>query len=315
MLLPPPPGFLDKKVGIYQDLHKIRDSVYRKLQSDGVGMNVKHCEPFSREEETTLWKSGVLSISNPKCLQRAIFYYVGKHFCIRGGEEQRSLKPSQFVRSSNPDSYTYVEHGSKNRPGGIDQMNLENKCVKCVAIPENRPMCLVYLLDLYLKKLPSFAFEKEIFYCRPKATTPHSDKPWYDSVAVGKNKLAGMVSEMCEAGGVKRRTNHSLRATGASALFQGNVPEKVIQQTTGHRSVEALRVYERPSDDQQRKVSKLMMNSKKESTKTKYKEMKVDGLFDLNGCNIGKIVQARSEDDESDDEFDKLASVMDLDLH
>ena len=159
---------------------------------------------------------------------------------------------------------------------------------------------------------------REIFYCRPKATTPHSDKPWYDSVAVGKNKLAGMVSEMCEAGGVKRRTNHSLHATGASALFQGNVPEKVIQQTTGHRSVEALHVYERPSDDQQRKVSKLMMNSKKESTKTKYKEMKVDGLFDLNGCNIGKIVvnlQARSEDDESDDEFDQLASVMDLDLH
>ena len=97
-------------------------------------------------------------------------------------------------------------------------------------------------------------------------------------------------------------------------MFQVYVPEKVIQQTTGHRSVEALRVYERPSDDQQRKVSKLMMNSKKESTKTKYKEMKVDGLFDLNSCNIGKIVvnlQARSEDDE----FDQLASVMDLDLH
>ena len=43
----------------------------------------------------------------------------------------------------------YVEHCSKNRSGGIAQMNMENKCVKYITIPENRPMCLVYLLDLY----------------------------------------------------------------------------------------------------------------------------------------------------------------------
>ena len=35
------------------------------------------------------------------------------------GEEQRSLKRSQFVLSSGPDCYTFVENGSKNRPGVI----------------------------------------------------------------------------------------------------------------------------------------------------------------------------------------------------
>ena len=33
--------------------------------------------------------------------------------CVRGGEEQCRLGPSQFVRSENPDCYTYTEHGSK----------------------------------------------------------------------------------------------------------------------------------------------------------------------------------------------------------
>ena len=99
-----------------------------------------------------------MSIESPKSLQRAVFYYLGKHFCIRGGEEQRRLGPSQLVRSSNPDKYTYVEYGSKNRSGGLAQIRIENKTVICVAVSERRPMCLVYLLDLYLAKLPDYAF-------------------------------------------------------------------------------------------------------------------------------------------------------------
>jgi hypothetical protein len=31
-----------------------------------------------------------------------VFYYIGKIFCIRGGEEQRKLGPSQLVRSNDP---------------------------------------------------------------------------------------------------------------------------------------------------------------------------------------------------------------------
>ena len=64
-----------------------------------------------------LWATGAISILNPKALQLAVFFYIGKNFCIRGGEEQRRLGPSQFIRSSDPDCYTYVEHGSKNRSG------------------------------------------------------------------------------------------------------------------------------------------------------------------------------------------------------
>ncbi len=40
-----------------------------------------------------------------------------------------------------------------------------------------------------------------------------------------------------------RKTNHSLRATGASELFQAGVPEKIIKERTGHHSLEALRTY------------------------------------------------------------------------
>ena len=70
-----------------------------------------------------------------------------------------------------------------------------------------------------------------------------------------------MVKEMCGEAGIGKKTNHSLRASGASAMFRANVPEKIIQRTTGHRSIEALRTYEQVSTEQQKAVSKVLMTN------------------------------------------------------
>ena len=43
---------------------------------------------------------------------------------------------------------------------------------------------------------------------------------------------------MCAQAGIEAdKTNHSLRATGASELFHANVPEQMIQERTGHKQV------------------------------------------------------------------------------
>ena len=49
------------------------------------------------------------------------------------------------------------------------------------------------------------------------------------------------------------KTNHSLRATAATQLFDGKVPEKPnnIQECTGHHSFFALREYEHSTPEQQ----------------------------------------------------------------
>lgn len=188
-----------------------------------------------------MWRSSVLSIANPKALQRAVFYYIGKCLCIRSGQEQRCLGPSNFKFIADPDCdphcVVYVEHGSKNRPGGLKDFRVENKEVTHYAVPENAPQCLVFLLNLYVKKLPKYAFESDILYLRPKrSTTEAPDIPWYEEAPVGKNSLSLMVREMWAGAGIGSKTNHSLRASGASAMFRANVPEKIIQKTTGHRS-------------------------------------------------------------------------------
>ena len=55
-------------------------------------------------------------------------------------------------------------------------------------------------------------------------------------------------------------TNHSLRATSATHMYRSGVPEKVIQERTGHRSLEALQIYER-SDSQHQAVSNILSSS------------------------------------------------------
>ena len=58
---------------------------------------------------------------------------------------------------------------------------------------------------------------------------------------LGHNKLNSMVKTMMSEAVVEGYyTNHSLRATAVSRLFQNDVDEKLIKRVTDHRS-DALR--------------------------------------------------------------------------
>ena len=64
---------------------------------------------------------------------------------------------------------------------------------------------------------------------------------------------------MCEKAGFPGfYTNHSLRANGATHLYNNCIEEQLIQEFTGHRSV-AVREYKRTSERQCRMVSKCVM--------------------------------------------------------
>ena len=111
---------------------------------------------------------------------------MGKTFCLQGGEEQRSLKLTQFIPSYEPDFYTYVETGSKNKTGS--SLNVPNKVVPVYACPEQIPRCLVYLLDLYISKIPPRG--KGVGYLRLVFNTPLDPSAyWYEAAPVEKEKL------------------------------------------------------------------------------------------------------------------------------
>ena len=127
------------------------------------------------------------------------------------------------------------------------------------AQPDAQPRCL---LDKYFDIFPADTHGLDVFYLRPKVSVTNRNV-WYDCAPVGAHKLKTFLECMCKEAGVSQKnTNHSLRATGASALFNAGVPEKLIRGVTGHRS-KALQLYERPTTEQLQETSAVLVQGKK----------------------------------------------------
>jgi len=231
-------------LNIFQDvsfklLKNVCDSVFKKLYSKGIGVETKATLVILMNEEDKLWTSGMLSMDSPIGLLRAVFFYNGKHFCLRGGQEQRNLKLSQFVRETAVVSgkefgcYIYREFGSKNHQGEFNCLNLQNKVVKQYENIAASERCNVKLLDKYFELLPQEAWSNDVIYLTPlsKNQVIHRNLGIVSKIPVGRNCLNAMLKEMCQEAKISGNfINHSLCAYGATTMFQAHVhTRKIIQ--------------------------------------------------------------------------------------
>ena len=143
----------------FPELHRLLDSLFRNLHSQGVGTDRKQANVIGFDEERQLWASGALSTDTPQGLLNAVFYYNRVSLALRGGDEHKGLKLPQMVikavqdpddPSKEIDCLVYMENGSKNCPGNSKQVNLENK-------PKLGDKCHVQLVKKYISKLPSLS--------------------------------------------------------------------------------------------------------------------------------------------------------------
>ena len=152
----------------------------------------------------------------------------GKVLCLREGREHESLKISQFNFGSDQggDFVVYTENVSKNPSGTYKEKAGDNKVVKHYANTQLGNHCYVFLLHFYLQKLAPKVLEDpgSVIYWKPQDVVPASDSsPWFTLQVIGRNVLASMVKRMFQEVGIDGKTNHSLRATGATRLFEANV--------------------------------------------------------------------------------------------
>ena len=129
-----------------------------------------------------LWALGILGTDSPWALLNAVFF-----LCVSG---HYSLKISQIRWMKDEDGYVYCENGSKNRSGGLQDFRVPNKQVSIYSCPEAQDRCHMYILDLYLSKLPVQAFIDDSFYMQPLSVIPQaSHLPWFANTHTGKKML------------------------------------------------------------------------------------------------------------------------------
>lgn len=251
------------KDSLFSDFRRTLDSEMKRLQGTGLGSRKRQAEPLTTEEEEILWGSGQLGHCCPQALVDTMLYMCGIYFALRSGQEHRALRfdPSQIelVEKSGERAFLrYTEDVSKNNPGGLRGRKNKPKVVTHHENLDDPTRCFVNLYKMYRSKCP---------VDRPKHLQPLK-KPkgdcWYSTAPIGHSTLAGTVSRICKAAGIKGyKTNHSLRATAATRLYQAGVDEQMIMEKTGHRSLEGVRSYKRTSSEQKENMSDILSLAKK----------------------------------------------------
>ena len=189
-------------------------------------------------------------------------FYNGFYFALRSGQEHRQLRRDtpqiELVERPGERAYLkYTEDISKNRPGGLKGRKASPKVVIHHANTEVPERCFFRLYKLYMEKCPSDA-PGHAFYLRPSATL--TSECWYSRFPLGHTKT---VFRLCQLGGIQGfKTNHSLRATVTTCLYQSGVDEQLVMERTGHRSLEGVRSYKRTSNTQREALSNILNQSK-----------------------------------------------------
>ena len=249
----------------FADFKASLDAEMKRLQSEGTGSKTRQAEVLTEEEEELLWQKGLLGAATPQTLLDTMVFCNGLYFALRSGKEHRQLrsKPCQIELVEHPGERAflkYTEDISKNRPGGLKGRKVKPKTVLHHANLENPERCFVRLFKQYVKLCPE-SQPAHAFYMKPL----HQPTPscWYSNKPLGHYTLSKTVARLCQEAGISGyKTNHSLRATTATRLYQSGVDEQLVMERTGHRSLEGVRNYKRTSDMQREALSDIL-NSKK----------------------------------------------------
>lgn len=182
----------------------------------------------------------------------------GLHFALRAGEEHRQLRfvNSQISLCSTTAGDRFLQYNedvSKSCQGGLKHRRITPKRVRAYETRDNPERCIVRMYEKYISHRPTSGKCSPAFYLRP-LVKPSGDV-WYSCQPQGMKQLTKTVQKLCQQAGLSGYySNHSLRASAASRLYQHRFDEQLICETTGHRS-SSVRSYKRTSEEQKKEIS------------------------------------------------------------
>ena len=113
---------------------------------------------------------------------------------------------------------------------------------------------------MYFKYLPP---QSKVFYLRPLSSFADGislKKCSFSKQQLGVNTLKQIVPDICKSGCGAKYSNHSLRATAITHMFNSGISEKIIAETSGHKSVKGLCAYKHTSCEQQKQITSIVNN-------------------------------------------------------
>ena len=125
-----------------------------------------------------LQESGIFNIDEPIGLLYGAWLYITLHFCRRGREVQRELRPDSFVVMHDDRNHPYLTMThvkvSKSHQGGVKEDDTFESEARLYESNDHNGFALVKkYLDKIHKDLP-------VLYQYPRKTATETDRIWYE---------------------------------------------------------------------------------------------------------------------------------------
>lgn len=221
--------FLDRKNEGFKDFRDSLAIVNQHIETFGVER--RHYDIFTADDEETMWSNSVLGTSSPIQLLHTLYYYNGKNLLLRRGEHQM-LRFSQFKRFGSPERYEFEriqseevssdqETETRHPPSPVPPpppsgRKSNRRRVTCIRADPNAGLrCHVFLLDTYFSKIPPGALDKDLFYLHPLRSQSGSDQVWFTERPYGRHSLDKITKAIADRAGFSGHyTATSLQQTG-----------------------------------------------------------------------------------------------------
>ena len=243
---------------------RVLNSVMQERALNGIGVCSRQAQLISLETENRLWSDGILGEDTPNKLRDTVLYIIGVNCALRAGDEhyclhrpggcttsQITFEPNEF----NVKCAVYHEDCvTKTNRGGLKDIKKTRKEVWMKPNNDWR-RCPVRLIEKYINLLPTVGAKPNFYLQSLRRTKPTC---WYSTVPIGINRLRKTVGLLLKDAGLDCFfTNHSLRRTCATRLFQAGQDMKLVQEITGHIS-DAVYKYQCTSDAQKMRASGII---------------------------------------------------------
>lgn len=259
-------------VSLLKDINfsKTRDVLKSKqkfLKKKGKGNLPQRAEAINDDEVEQLWSSGQLADSNPQSIINTLWWVNTVHFGMRSGLPHRNMKWGDVKVKQDANNCEYLEYNERQTKTRTGENTRDVRSVppRVWANVDDPTRCPVRIFKRYRSLRPAdFSSHDSPFYlatcCK---TTPRSGQVWFKRMAIGKNTLGSVMTQMAKhanISGCKRLTNHSARKHLLQKLVNANVPPTHIMQISGHKNVQSINNYSSVSDEQHSSMSGLISN-------------------------------------------------------
>ncbi len=249
----------------FLSLRNTVDNVMKERAQMGIGER-KKSQPISLSQEDLMWQQGILGSDTPDKLRDTVLYLLGVNLALRGGggEEHRKLRcpgfHSQLVLGTDEKNVKFLQFtedlAHKTNQGGLNSRKKSGRVLKVYG-SDNPERNVVNLYEKYICLLPCNGKNSALYkYALPARSLKPNQ--WYSDRPIGINPLKATVKTLAKKTGLSGKfTNHSLRATCATRMYQAGIDEQVIKEFTGHKS-DCVRMYKETNSDLLQKANKCV---------------------------------------------------------